>query len=61
MTFMNHNEYRELLSLADALNFICESELLSSLLKKEGLVPNSFDFDVLVRVVADAIHKNLTE
>lgn len=58
---MNHSEYRELLSLADALMFVIESELLWQKVRDAGLVPNSFDLEVLVSVVADEIAKNLKE
>lgn len=58
---MNHNEYRELLSLADALTFIFESDLLWKIVKDDGFVPNSFDIDILVKCVAKRIYSNLTE
>lgn len=58
---MKHSEYKELLTLADALTFVSESELLSSLLRDEGYSPNSFDLDILLKVVAKHIYSNLTE
>lgn len=58
---MKHSEYRELLSLADALTFVAESELLSNKLREAGYQPSSFDLDILIRVVADNIHSNLVE
>lgn len=58
---MKHSEYRELISLADALIFVSESELLTSKLHEAGYQPASFDLDILLRVVADAIHANLIE
>lgn len=58
---MKHSEYRELLSLADALTFVAESELLTAKLREAGFQPASFDLDILIKVVADNIHRNLTE
>lgn len=58
---MNHNEYRELLSLADALTFISESELLSKILREDGYHSSSFDIDILIKCVAKRIYSNLCE
>lgn len=58
---MKHSEYRELLPLADALTFVAESDLLSAKLREAGYSPSSFDFEILIKVVADNIHRNLTE
>lgn len=54
-----NSETRELVNLASALDYICNSELLASKLRKAGLVPNSFDFDVVLGVIADAIAESL--
>lgn len=58
---MNHTEYGELLSLADALTFISESELLSKILREDGYHPSSFDIEILVKCVAKRIYSNLCE
>lgn len=61
---MKHADYRELLSLADALNFISESELLWSLVKADGdSIPDVNFSEVLkylVTKVASEIYSNLT-
>ena len=56
---MNKNRYQDLLNLASALNFLIDCELFSQILREKGYDPRSFDFDVLMEVIADAIRDEL--
>lgn len=58
---MKHAEYRELISLADALTFISESELLWHLVEGIGKSPKDFDIPSLLDIVGVYIHKILVE
>lgn len=58
---MKNSEYRKLLSLAEALTFVSESKLLTSKLREAGFQPASFGLDILIKVVADNIHRILTK
>lgn len=58
---MKHDEFCELLRLADALTFVAESDLLTAKLREAGFNPSSFDLEILIKVVADNIYRNLTE
>lgn len=57
---MNKNRYGELLSLANALEYISDSDLLWSLMKDAGYSPNTFDLHILVELVAKHIYLELT-
>lgn len=56
---MNHNDFSELIRLADALTFLSESELLWKLVKDAGFQIADFDFCNLLHVVADEIRSQL--
>lgn len=57
---MFHNsDTRELVNLASALDYLCNSDLLAAKLRASGYNPTSFDFEIVMGVLADAIAESL--
>lgn len=50
---------RELVNLASALDYLCNSDLLAKKLRTAGYNPSSFDFEIIMGVLADCIAVSL--
>lgn len=54
-----NSDTRELVNLASALDYLCNSDLLWKKVRDAGYNPTSFDLEIIMGVLADCIAESL--